>query len=87
MIWCKIYFEMLNYDYEFATIDDIDRWRLIAMIMLEIQMKEPIPYDEKWLQAKISNNKRPISMTIQVLHNFLEVVTEDGEHTTNGTGQ
>lgn len=76
LIWCKIYFSMLNSNYEFELIDDVDKWRLIALIMLELQIKKPIPYDEKWLQKKISNHKRPISLTIKMLHNFLEVVTE-----------
>lgn len=79
LIWCKIYFSMLNTDYEFDLIDDIDKWRLIALIMLELQRKEYIPYDEKWLQSKISNHKRPISLTLNMLHNFLDIVTEDSE--------
>jgi len=79
LIWCKIYFTMINASYDFETMDDIDKWRLIALIMLELQMKKPIPYDEKWLQSKISNNKRPISLTLKMLHNFLDVVTQDGD--------
>ena len=76
-IWCKIYFTMLNSNYEFELIDDVDKWRLIALIMLEIQMQKPIPYDEKWLQKKITTHKRPISLTIKMLHNFLDFVTLD----------
>jgi hypothetical protein len=77
LIWCKIYFTMLNSNYDFELIDDIDKWRLIAFIMLEIQMKKPIPYNEKWLLKKISNNKRSIAKTIAELHNFVEVVEEE----------
>jgi len=77
LIWCKIYFSMLNSSYDFDMIDDIDKWRLIALIMLELQMKKPIPWDEKWLQSKISTNKRPISLTLKMLHNFIEPVTTD----------
>lgn len=76
LIWCKIYFSMLNSSYDFEQIDDIDKWRFIALVMLELQMKKPIPYDEKWLQRKISINPRPISLTIQMLHNFIERVTD-----------
>lgn len=79
LIWCKIYFSMINSSYDFENIDDIDKWRLIAIIMLELQMKKPIPYDERWLQRKISTNKRPISLTIKMLHNFVELVTLDEE--------
>ena len=77
LIWCKIYFSMINASYDFENMDDVDKWRLIALIMLELQMKKPIPYAEKWLQSKISNNKRPMSLTIKMLHNFLDIVTED----------
>ena len=48
------------------------------MIMLELQMQKPIPYDEKWLQKKITNNKRPISLTLKMLHNFIEVQGKPG---------
>ncbi len=80
LIWCKIYFTMLNSNYEFELIDDVDKWRLIALIMLEIQMQKPIPYDEKWLQKKITTHKRPIALTIKVLHNFLDFVTLDDKN-------
>lgn len=81
LVWCKAYFTMLNSDYEYSKLDDVDRWRLIALIMLELQMKKPIPYDEAWLLRKISTNKRPIALTIKMLHNFIETVTENGENT------
>ena len=81
LIWCKIYFTMLNSNYEFSLIDDIDKWRLIALIMLELQMKKPIPYDENWLQNKISNHKRSISQSIKMLHNFIELVTDSPTRT------
>lgn len=77
LLWCKIYFSMINSSYEFENIDDIDKWRLIALIMLELQTKKPIPYDEKWLHKKISNSNRSISKTINMLHNFIDIVTED----------
>ena len=79
LIWCKIYFSMINSSYEFENIDDVDKWRLIALIMLELQIKKPIPNDDRWLQRKISTNKRPISLTLKMLHNFIEYVTEDSE--------
>lgn len=79
LIWCKMYFSMINSSYDFENMDDIDKWRLIALIMLELQMKKPIPLDDKWLQNKISNNKRHISLTLKVLHNFIDIVTDDEE--------
>ena len=79
LIWCKIYFTMLNTNYEFDELDDIDKWRFIALVMLELQRKKPIPNDIKWLRKKISNHKKPISLTLKMLHNFIEYVTEDGK--------
>ncbi len=70
---------MLNTNYEFDELDDIDKWRFIALVMLELQRKKTIPNDVKWLRKKISNHKKPITLTLKMLHNFIEYVTEDGE--------
>jgi len=76
LIWCKVYFTMLNADPEFEMIEEIDKWRLLAFVMLELQIKKPVPLNEKYLKRKGFNlKKRSISLTLQMLHNFLEVVT------------
>lgn len=76
--WCKAYFTMVNADPEFEMLEEIDKWRFLAFIMLELQTKKPIPLDEGYLTRKGLNlKKRPISLTIKMLQNFIEVVTED----------
>ena len=74
LIWCKIYFSMLNGDPEFELLEEIDQWRYVKLIMLEIQTKKPVPFDQKYLEMKgFDNKKRRISLTIEMLHNFIEV--------------
>jgi len=74
LIWCKVYFKMVNADPEFEMMPEIDKWRFIAFIILELQTKQPVPLDPQYLTRKGFNLKsRPISLTIQMLHNFVEV--------------
>ncbi len=74
LIWCKVYFTMLDGDPEFEMIDEIDKWRFLAFVMLELKSKKPVPLDENYLSRKGFNlKKRPISKTLQMLHNFIEV--------------
>jgi hypothetical protein len=78
LIWCKTYFTMINADPEFEMMHEIDKWRLIAFIMLELQIKKPVPLNREYLKRKgIDNKLRPISLTIQMLHNFITVVTQE----------
>lgn len=74
--WCKSYFKMLNADPDFELVpNEIDKWRFVAFVMLELQVKAPIPLDPKYLRSKGFNLKeRPISLTLKMLQNFLEVV-------------
>ncbi|KKK46857.1 hypothetical protein LCGC14_3161050 [marine sediment metagenome] len=74
LIWCKVYFSMIDGDPEFEMIDEIDKWRYLAFVMLELKTKKPVPLDEKYLTRKgFDLKKRPISKTLQVLHEFIEV--------------
>ena len=79
LVWAKIYFSMVNGDPDCELIDnEIDWGRLVRFILLELQAKKPIPIDQKYLQRKgIDCKKRPIALTVQMLHNFVELVTED----------
>jgi len=78
LIWCKTYFSMINADPEFEMLEEIDKWRFMAFIMLEIQSKKPIPLDERYLTRKGFNfKKRAISLTLKMLHNFIMLYTED----------
>lgn len=75
--WCKAHFKMLNADPEFEMLPEIDRWRFMAFIMLELQIKRSIPLDPIYLTRKGFNLKnRPISLTLQMLHTLVEVRNE-----------
>lgn len=74
LIWCKVYFKMVNADPDFEMMPEIDKWRFIAFIILELQTQKPIPIINEYLKRKGFNlKKRPISKTLQMLHNFIEV--------------
>lgn len=74
LIWCKVYFTMIDGDPEFEMIDEIDKWRFLAFVMLELKSKKPVPLDNIYLSRKGFNlKKRPISKTLDMLHNFIEV--------------
>jgi hypothetical protein len=76
LIWCKAYFSMLNSDPDFEMLCETDKWRFLALIMLELQLKKEIPLDEAYLQRKgFDLEKRPISKTIQMLHTLIEIRT------------
>lgn len=82
LVWCKTYFTMLNADPEFEMLCEIDRWRFMALVMLELQIKKPIPNDTQYLKRKgFDIKKRAMSLTLQMLHTLVEVsngsVTED----------
>ena len=80
LIWCKIYFTMINADPRFEMVEEIDKWRLVAFIMLELQIKRPVPLNSKYLSRKgFSLKKRPIKSTLEALKSFIEVVTVEGK--------
>lgn len=81
--WAKIYFKMVNGDPECELLHEIDRGRLIVFILLELQAQKPVPLKELYLQRKGFDLKaRPISLTLQMLHNFLDVTTENHDLST-----
>lgn len=76
--WCKTYFKMINADPEFEMLNEVDKWRFVAFVMLELQIKNPIPLNPEYLTKKGFNlEKFPISNTLQMLHSFVEIVTEE----------
>jgi hypothetical protein len=76
--WFKCYFKMVNADPEFEMLCEIDKWRFIAFIILELQYQKPIPLESAYLTRKgFDLKKRSISLSLQVLHNSVEVVTSD----------
>lgn len=74
--WGKIYFTIVQGDSEFELIDnEIDKWRFIAMVCLELEAKKPLPNIDTYWIKKFNLKKRSMSLTLQVLQNFTEVVT------------
>lgn len=75
--WAKMYFNMVQGDPDCEMIEnEIDWARLIKFIILELQAKKPIPLDEKYLSKKnFDLKKRSIFLTLQMLHNFVDIVT------------
>ena len=76
--WAKIYFKMAQGDPDCEMIiNEIDWGRLVKFILLELEAQKPIPLDNGYLTKKGLNLKiRPISLTLEVLHNFIEVVAD-----------
>ena len=79
--WAKIYFMMAQGDPDCELIEDeIDWARLIKIILLELEAKTPLPnLDRYWTKKGFNVKKRPMSLTIKMLHNFIEVVTQDSK--------
>lgn len=79
--WAKIYFKMVQGDPDCEMIDsEIDWGRLIKFILLELEAQKPIPLNPKYLTRKgFDLKKRPIKLTIAMLHNFLEVIHLESE--------
>lgn len=75
--WCKADFKMINADPEFMCLDEIDKWRFLAFIMIELQMQKPVPLTDKFLVQKgFDFKKRPLSLTLKMLHTFVELRNE-----------
>lgn len=78
--WAKIYFNLVQGDPETEMLNEIDRARLIWFILLELQARKPIPLDDEYLRRKgFDLKKRSISLTLKMLQNFIDVVTEDSK--------
>lgn len=74
LIWCKLHFSMLGGDPLFEMLCEIDQWRFVKLIMLELQSRGPVPLDQKYLERKgFDFKKRSMSLTLQDLHEFIEV--------------
>ncbi len=87
LIWCKLYFSMLDGDDEFEMLDEIDKWRFVAFIILELKNKKPIPLDERYLIRKgFDFKKRTLAKTLSAISPFVGIcnisVTENGNPVT-----
>lgn len=75
LIWCKVYFSMINSDPEFEMLDEIDKWRFIAFVILEIQAKKPILLDENYLSRKgFDFKKKKLQETLENISSFTQVI-------------
>ena len=75
--WCKVFFSCLDTDNDFMFLPEIDQWRFFKFVIIELQTQKHIPVDPRLLAHKGFDLKnRPISITLQMLHAFLDTVTE-----------
>ena len=80
--WGKVYFTIVQGDPEFELIvNEVDKWRFIAMVCLELEAKKALPNIEAYWIKKFDIKKRSMSLTLQMLHNFIEVVTDEKQNT------
>lgn len=79
LLWAKIGIGMAAGDPEFEMIkSEIDKWRFVCFVLLELQAKKPLPFTDEYFARKgFDLKKRPIALTVNMLHNFLELVTEE----------
>lgn len=77
--WAKIFFDMVQGDPDCELIEDeIDWARLVKIIILELEAQQPLPnLDRYWKKKGFDVKKRPMSLTIKMLHNFLTIVTQN----------
>lgn len=77
--WAKIYINLADGDPDTELINnEIDWARFIKMILLELRAKKPLPnIDSYWTKKGFDLKKRPISLTLQVLHNFISCVEQE----------
>lgn len=77
LIWCKAYFKMNSADPEFEMLCEIDKWRFMAFVMLELQVKKPIPLDEPYLTRKgFDFKKRSLSLTVGSLKQSIQILND-----------
>lgn len=66
---------MINSDPEFMLLDEVDKWRFLAFIMLELQMQKAVPVHDKFLTMKgFDLKRRKMSLTLKVLAPFIEII-------------
>ena len=89
LIWCKVYFSILNGDPEFELLEEIDKWRFIAFTMLELILKKPVPLEEQYLRRKgFDFNRKSLSASLEALWRFVEITGEliETAHVTHQEG-
>jgi len=75
--WIKVFTSMLDLDPEYAGIYELDKWRMVAFIILEMELGKEIPLEEEFLSRKgFDFTLRPLSDTLKSLEKFVEYRTE-----------
>lgn len=70
-IWAKIYWEIFI-DPHYQTLNETDRHRFIGLIVFEVYTQKPVPLTPVNMALMGWNiKKRPISLTLQMLHTFV----------------
>lgn len=84
LYWCKAHFKMLNADPEFEMLGEIDKWRFLAFVMLEMQVKKPIPLDEEYLSRKgFDFTIRTLKETVFSMKESIEILSDLMQHIEN----
>jgi hypothetical protein len=76
--WAKIHFRLVQGNPEFEVIhSEIDKWRFVAMICLELEARKPLPnLDRYWASKGFDVKKRSMSLTLQAIQNFITIDTQ-----------
>ena len=72
--WIKLYNELLE-DYEFSQLPDAAKMHLIGIWLLASRSDNRIPYDAKWVAARI-NATEPVKLDVLRASGFIEVDAE-----------
>ncbi len=77
--YAKIFTRMVQGDPDCDLIEnEVDWGRLIKFILLELEAQAPLPLSPLYLAKKGFNIKaRPIELTLRMLHNFIDIVTDE----------
>lgn len=76
-IWSKIYWKIFI-DEDYQALSEIDRHRLIGLIVFETYNQKPVALTSVNLALMGWNiKKQPISLTLQMLHKFIEMRNEN----------
>lgn len=78
LLWGKIFINMADGDPDTEMIEDeIDWCRYVKMILLELRAQKPLPNTPTyWTRKGFNLKKRSMSLTIQMLQEFIEIVTD-----------
>lgn len=81
LTWGKIFINMAEGDPETEMIEnEIDWGRYVKIILLELRAQKPLPNNDRfWIRKGFDLKKRPMSLTLKMLHSFIDIVTEDSE--------